>query len=448
MKKIIVLTLALCLSQTLFSKVLIVRRFGYGGAFWNIEQAVDSASEGDTVYVDMRGESSYWGNPVIRKNVTLSISDTSISLNSLTIFSQNFKICNLKLDYLEFNGIKIEVNGCFFQSGLGIKKGSCTINNCSMDYLMTYDTTSRINLFNSNISKNNNDGRCFLKGNNIFVCGNKLGSNTTINGKTVTFNGNLIQNTNNALLLRIVSNELNVIGNKISHSFGDKMEFVISGTSGVVKNNVIIKNEYVTNGYSYFDRISKISISEFDQLMGQPLLIHNNFISAFYFESQGASGPETDSLFNINAQMVSSNIFSLKHNYSNSYYNYFPQPELIYLMKNSILNFQTPNFSNWRNLIDSSNQVFTQNFSSFVLDSQYRLAFDTTLVTNHGFDDPAFSDLDLSRNDIGPLGGPTPITNYQNPGGAPKPQIWDVTLPRRTFYPSGPIPIKAVGTAK
>jgi hypothetical protein len=441
MKKIIVLTLALCLSQTLFSKVLIVRRFGYGGAFWNIEQAVDSASEGDTVYVDMRGETGYWGNsPVIRKNVTLSISDTSISLNTLSITTENFKIENVKIDYLEFNGNKIEVNGCFFVGGLEIKKGSCTINNCSMDYFMTYDTTSDINLFNSNISRTNNDGRCFLKGNNILVCGNKLGSNTTINGKGVTFNGNINQNSSKDLMLRIFSNELNITGNNIS---ADRMfEFVLSGTCGEIKNNVFKKNEYTPIPYYLsFDRNSKFSITERDQFRDLPLLIHNNFVSAFFYEHGGANYPNTDSLFIINAQMVSSNIIS----FSSTFQYYNPQ---IYGSKKSIINAQFPRFSNWMGNFDSSNQVFTQNFSSFVLDSQYRLAFDTTLVTNRGFDDPAFSDLDLSRNDIGPLGGPTPITNYQNPGGAPKPQIWDVTLPRRTFSPSGPIPIKAVGTAK
>jgi hypothetical protein len=418
--------------------VLIVRRFGYGGAFWNIGQAVDSASEGDTVYVDMRGETSYWGNPVIRKNVTLSISDTSLYLPYLNIEASSFKLNHLKMEGVSYNGNEIEINHCNIRWSVYINRGNCSMNNSSVyQFNAEIDTTSEIKLYNSEIIDPYGSGGCFIKADKIFVCGIKLGSNTIINGKEVTFNGN--KSLKNYNTNRIYCDKINFFGNDLING-----NLIISANYGIVSNNKIT-NEIPVNYNSQYSYYLKSCITERDYLSNEPLIIANNYLGISSYYCCGNSGSYSDSVFILKSQMMSSNLINFTTNAYGSVYT--PSFQLKHCLINLSGGWNFDSFTNQFS-IDSSNQFFTQNFSSFVLDSQYRLAFDTTLVTNRGFDDPAFSDLDLSRNDIGPLGGPTPITNYQNTGGAPKPQIWDVTLPRRTFYPSGPIPIKAVGTAK
>jgi hypothetical protein len=443
MKKIILLLLVIGFHQSVFAKVLTVRRYGYGGAFWNIEQAVDSANTGDTVYIDLRNETQYWGVATIRKNVTLSISDTSVSLNSLYIVSPTFKLENLKVDYLEFNGDNIEINQCTFQSGMEIKKGSCTINNSWMNYLMTYDTTSEVNLFNSFVTSNNGDGRCYLKGSKISVCGNVLGRDLVINSHEVVFNGNKINYLNNNIFIfRVNSESLKFQGNKILNESYSQSIFKISAKDGVFSNNYFERNP--KNQQGGFDANSIFSISESnEELNNNPFLITNNYIKIFYTASY-ATGSFTDSLILINSQFVNSNILNFK---INNIYFYASGAPFLGTWRNSLINLEFQNVGNWINLLDMSNIFKYNNFNSIILDSAYRLVYDSTLVINRGHDDPAFSDLDLSRNDIGPLGGPTPITNYQQTGGT-NPRIWDVSLPRRTFYPSGSIPIRATGATK
>jgi hypothetical protein len=440
MKKIILLLLVIGFHQSVFAKVLTVRRYGYGGAFWNIEQAVDSANTGDTVYIDLRNETQYWGVATIRKNITLSISDTSVSLNSLFIVTSTFKLENLKVDYLEFNGDNIEINQCTFQSGMEIKKGSCTINNSKMNYLMTYDTTSEVNLFNSFVTSNNGDGRCYLKGSNLSICGTVLGRELVINSKNLIFNGNSINNNSRNLNFRINSNKITFIGNDISQSGSFLFQIIVNAQCGLISNNLFTKGKF-TIGCCTIDRQAIFFIGETKEQIDYPLVFVNNFLSFFYTDVNYGFDP-WDSTFYVGAQMNSSNLVNLENNT-----NAWPRLDQFYLFRNSILNINAPNLNAWRGGVSNSNLVSTVPFNSFQLDNAYRLSYDSNLVINRGHDDPAFSDLDLSRNDIGPLGGPTPITNYQQTGG-PNPRIWDVSLPRRTFYPSGSIPIRATGATK
>lgn len=426
MKKIIVLTLALCLSQALFSKVLIVRRFGYGGAFWNIEQAVDSASEGDTVYVDMRGETSYWGNPVIRKNITLSISDTSLSINSISIETNLFYLQNIKTEYVSFKGFKLFLNNCKLNT-LSIDKGSVGINNCKLRSFTSYDSTSEIKFINSEFTDPNGDSNCDIICNSILFCGNILPNNTKLISKKGIVNGN--KNGIYFSRFEIYSDEICCLGNIIRSINFDKL--IIESKEGNVCNNLFVKDK---PGFLRYDYFNNFSITE-TEMKGNPLVIMNNYFAVFYNFSPGY----ITQVMSLNSQLASSNILNID---ISTTFNYYPP-----LSNNSIINANIGN-PNWGNFLDSSVKKLAIPFSNAFLDADYRFVYDSTLVTNRGFDDPAYSDLDLTRNDIGPLGGPTPITNYQNPGGAPKPQIWDVTLPRRTFSPSGPIPIKAVGTAK
>jgi len=217
-------------------------------------------------------------------------------------------------------------------------------------------------------------------------------------------------------------------------------QIIVNAQCGLISNNLFTKGKF-TIGCCTIDRQAIFFIGETKEQIDYPLVFVNNFLSFFYTDVNYGFDP-WDSTFYVGAQMISSNLVNLENNT-----NAWPRLDQFYLFRNSILNINAPNLNAWRGGVSNSNLVSTVPFNSFQLDNAYRLSYDSNLVINRGHDDPAFSDLDLSRNDIGPLGGPTPITNYQQTGG-PNPRIWDVTLPRRTFYPSGSIPIRATGATK
>ncbi len=73
--------------------------------------------------------------------------------------------------------------------------------------------------------------------------------------------------------------------------------------------------------------------------------------------------------------------------------------------------------------------------------------FDSTYTINKGIDWPAFSDVDLTRNDIGPSGGPFPISNFWGPT-AGKASVYWVDLPWRVLGGNSPIQIKAKSGSK
>jgi hypothetical protein len=67
--------------------------------------------------------------------------------------------------------------------------------------------------------------------------------------------------------------------------------------------------------------------------------------------------------------------------------------------------------------------------------------------TDKGLDLPEFSDIDLTRNDIGTEGGPWPISNFWGPNASTAWVNW-VDLPLKISTPQTPIKIKATATAK
>ena len=73
--------------------------------------------------------------------------------------------------------------------------------------------------------------------------------------------------------------------------------------------------------------------------------------------------------------------------------------------------------------------------------------FDSTYTINKGIAWPEFSDVDLTRNDIGPSGGPFPISNFWG-AGAGKASLYWVDLPWKVLGGNTPIKIKATSGSK
>jgi hypothetical protein len=67
--------------------------------------------------------------------------------------------------------------------------------------------------------------------------------------------------------------------------------------------------------------------------------------------------------------------------------------------------------------------------------------------TDIGIDLPEFSDVNLSRNDIGPSGGPYPIEDFWDTSNGKAKVFW-VELPRKTMRIPNHIKIKAQAGSK
>lgn len=69
-------------------------------------------------------------------------------------------------------------------------------------------------------------------------------------------------------------------------------------------------------------------------------------------------------------------------------------------------------------------------------------------IINAGIPDEEYQDLDLTRSDIGPLGGSNSWTNYWPSNAGNKPRVMFLNTPRRVYQGTGSIQAEATGISK
>ncbi|UCA57936.1 hypothetical protein KB553_12810 [Chryseobacterium rhizoplanae] len=69
-------------------------------------------------------------------------------------------------------------------------------------------------------------------------------------------------------------------------------------------------------------------------------------------------------------------------------------------------------------------------------------------IINAGIPDEEYQDLDLTRSDIGPLGGSNSWTNYWQSNAGNKPRVMFLNTPRRVYQGTGSIQAEATGISK
>ena len=81
------------------------------------------------------------------------------------------------------------------------------------------------------------------------------------------------------------------------------------------------------------------------------------------------------------------------------------------------------------------------------IDSNFRMLGYDSLIIDQGPLEPQYSDVDLTRNDIGVYGGAFPFSNFWGPDRGKSKVVW-VDIPKRIGMPNDKILIKATGTSK
>jgi hypothetical protein len=430
----IFLGILLFLPSIFQAKTLVVRELGKNGTNSSIQAALLKAIPNDTILVDL-GRFSCWQEdfqlnfPVILRNyngatlnicgnIALNLSDSStiyfskIKPTSVTSLTNQGKVVldslvwnNINLQATEFSIYFSDLDGCNLTANQ-IKAAANLIKNTTLFGKRSMQFCGN-ELLNSTINAEVYE-RSFLLGNK--------GSDAIFSiqsfGKLIEFASNYLTNpTLNCTigaqfldtipLFQIFNNHFNFTN--LDNKWGFCIPFVFSGNQ---KNMLVANNFFIGNGNS----------SSFASLYSGP---------AYPYLCKW-NGFEKRCLYN--------NFFSVTCVGTNSTY------------RGSSTNSQTANglVENYDSL--SFNNYFTA--YNLINDSLNlgRLNADSTFK-NIGIDLPEFSDVDLSRNDIGPSGGPYPIENFwDNTSG--KAKVFWVELPRKTPLVPSQIRIKSQSASK
>jgi parallel beta-helix repeat protein len=177
------------------SATLYVNETGTGGAFTSIQDAINAANPGDTVYVY---SGTYFEKVVVNKMINLTGEDRNSTIINgggtgtvvyvttdwvnITSFTITNGIYGLYLDSLSNNNIinnNVSNNGdgiyLYYSNGNKLSGNNVYSNNDRAIYLFL---SSNNTITNNNISSNNKDGICLSSSSNNTITGNNVSSNS------------------------------------------------------------------------------------------------------------------------------------------------------------------------------------------------------------------------------------------------------------------------------
>ena len=195
-------------SGNLSGKTLYVGGSGPGN-YTKIQDAIDDASDGDTVFVY---NGTYYEKLLINTSITLQGEDANSTIieGEITVFSGNTNICYFSIRNRGLYGEAIILRG--------------------------HRDAKFCNISNNIVSNSNVGIHCAEFCNNIIIMNNKI------------FN-------NNCGVLLWASSSITVSNNNISNNERG-IEFDLYSINNLIKNNNIISNEMGIGCYSLFNRIS------------------------------------------------------------------------------------------------------------------------------------------------------------------------------------------------
>jgi hypothetical protein len=419
MKKIILLLLVIGFHQSVFAKVLKVKEYGVDGSYSSISLAVSASRPQDTIILYPKK----FGLPFLESNLTVPHQIYFFNSDS-SRFKFNFPV--------ELNNCN--VTNAIFSSYSVIK--NATLVNC--------DFLEEIEIFNLELISCTAHKKVLnsINKSKIGFFGCQIKDFDFKNGfNKIRLIGNIFQNDLSSI--QFSCDTIEIIGNlfKISGASYGSLMTVTPLIYGVVSNNVIQINN--SNPSNYLLAFSRQNASTFFQVSNNQFLIYNG--SNYYQFSRGIqdffSGFESGFIVN-NLFYYSQSSWFGSTNFGNSFMsNSSIQKGNLLISQQSIEN----------NIWDTTNwylneNKFVANYYSLNLDSN-GIFVDSNLTVNKGVVIPQYLDIDLSVPDIGPYGGPMPITNFLNLD-AQKAKVLYLQLPQKVFSPSGSIPIRATGATK
>ena len=195
----------LCCIQAFAGIIRVNRNAGTSADFTSLQVAIDSASPGDTIYLEPAGSS--YGDIVINKRVNIygpgPLNFQNPGLQATTFAS---KVNNLTMAP---GGELSGVTGIEIQNRLTINTGSFAITRC---YFSSGAPTDVIYLSNTNSASNILIAQCYILGD--------INHSTAINSTQIRFENNFLSTyilTDNATSFEFVNNVINI--NQASQTF-------------------------------------------------------------------------------------------------------------------------------------------------------------------------------------------------------------------------------------
>lgn len=369
---------------------LYVRDLGAGGAYATISAAISAANDGDRIIIKPKtGNVPYLENVTINKSLTF-VSETNFSKyyvqGTIYIIPATGRVVNIHNMYA-------------FQSSIAttlttITGGRCTINiiNCTVDTVIDMDNTKNVT---ANVYGSTFTGLYFLHGK---IIGNDGGSILLYNDASPYANSDVYISGNKVFQITsdTASYPINIMNNDISTTSSNPL--IISnlktGSTNTIQNNRISAGSYHT-----------LSVIVSSTSTGN-IIITNNILNS-------TSGSANKINVNTAAPTVIAN-----YNLSSTTFS------------TTGVDIQSNNISNASYNLDLTNLT------------------SSGAIVNAGVPDEEYQDLDLTRNDIGPLGGSNSWANYWPSNAGNKPRVMFLNTPRRVYLGTTSIQAEATGISK
>ena len=400
------------------ARVLEVRNDFRAGSFASIREAVENASANDTIFlVPKTGSNDPWAalNVLIEKPlVFLGPQAGRLKIDGvLSISFKNNIFSEFEISNIEMNQMSIIGESYTSQLNFAVKINNCKINQLHMG-------SCNVQIFSSEINAIDASNCSFSK-----IIGSKInGTNSTYRGynkvsDSLLFVGNIFTGNHH---LSYYAKQAIFLNNYIAPAGGGNKIFdaINNCDKKVISNNFFDFRQFSNGsleigGVAYVDTLYNLYLNNL-------FLINSNYGSNNYFQ---------DCFFKNNLVVVSgvgennfgSNFIPITSYFGNTQKNY--------------------NYANFNQAIGNQK---TSGGLVIVPDSLGQV-FDSTYTINKGIAWPEFSDVDLTRNDIGPSGGPFPISNFWG-AGAGKASLYWVDLPWKVLGGNTPIKIKATAGSK
>lgn len=416
MKKPYLLYALLCI--TIFGNVkaadLYVRDLGAGGAYATISAAISAANDGDRIIIRPKT-----GNVPYLENLTIN--------KSLTFTSEiNFSKYYVKGDINLVPAVNrvITINNMYaFQSSIAtsavtLSGGRATVNiiNCTVDQNIDLDNSKNVT---ANVTQSSCKELSFVHGK---VTANSI-SNLTLNDDTAP----------------LASSDVQIIANGLYTNTEFTNAIKITTTSYPIK---IFNNDAQVQGINSIYISPAITI--YSIKAGSTNIVQNNRFRTNHTSATISYLTDTMSISGTNSGIINiaNNIFENSSSYS--YHDHIDAgaASIATVIANNNLCPQTCRMTG----VDIANGNI--NNGVYTLNQYATPPLATGDIVNAGLAGEEYQDLDLTVNDIGPLGGSNSWVNYWPSNAGNKPRVMFLETPRVIYQGTTTIQAEATGISK
>lgn len=419
----IIASLFLLLTSAATATTRVVKQDGYQGAYATIQAAIDSAQAGDSVVVYPRFDGFAWQeNLNIEKELFLASSEDTMKFHLIGQLAVKLPDGGA----LTILGFKIQ--GCWFCSS-AIYNADITV----LDTGASSTNRSKLNIIDCEFV-NSYDTSLYVPNDNydVSIIGSKLGNvyfkhgrviGSTLSDLNIEVEYSNPTSSDSIIIIGNISGTLKVSSNEKISVFNNKLLQIIIYQLNNIGTSQIINNSFYLCGYGGYNWSPQNVITSI-------YFPYGNYQSRFEIMNNISfcNDPPTAPARLVNQLMINTSLFNAKYNAIVSTYNPYNYPFSIGEVSGSPDNLSYKYF-----------------ITAATIDLYGRLT--SPEARNKGYYLPEYTDIDLTRNDLGTYGGPYSINNYHYElvGGSGKGRIHWLNIPRSVNSTSTPINITGEG---